>query len=229
MVRIIRNDDPDSYRDYSFTIDLDAPVIEATGAEDGGKTNADVTIGWEDKDVATATVSKDGTYTGITCDYDGYPTFMGTMLVDHYSDKKKVKTLLSLGDLSELERRIAPDPRQKHTFLVRQNFSCVFYGREKGDYTRMARTFKREDLKDTYVYIFKDGEWYMPQGEKDKKVVEVLDEIYLKEGFPRPKNFYGYLREEDKIGFRAQYQEKIRQDHIALQKQRAKEAMEIGY
>ena len=173
--------------------------------------------------------NKDGTYTGITCDYDGYPTFMGAMLVDYYSDRKKVKTLLSLGDLSELERRIAPDPRQKHTFLVRQNYSCVFYGREKGDYTRMARTFKREDLKDTYAYIFKDGEWYMPQGEKDRKVVEVLDDIYLKEGFPRPKNFYGYLREEDKIGFRAKYQEKIRQDHIALQKQRAKEAMEMGY
>lgn len=173
--------------------------------------------------------NKDGTYTGIACDYDGYPIFMGAMLVDRYSDKKKVKMLLSLGDLSELERKIAPDPRQKHTFLARQNFCCVFYGREKGDYTRGARTFKREDFKDTYTYIFRDDQWYMTKGEKDKKVTDVLDDIYIKEGFPRPKNFYGYLREEDKIVFRAQYQERLRQDSIAMAKQKAKEAMEMGY
>ena len=131
--------------------------------------------------------NKDGTYTGITCDYDGYPTFMGAMLVDHYSDKKKVKTLLSLGDLSELERRIAPDPRQKHTFLVRQNFSCVFYGREKGDYTRMARTFKREDLNDTYAYIFKDGEWYMHKGRRTRKSSRSWTRSTSRRAFPDPR------------------------------------------
>ena len=173
--------------------------------------------------------NKDKTYIGITCDYDGYPTFLGAMLVDFYKDRKKVKTLISLGDLSELERKVAPDPRQKHTFLVRQNHACVFYGRDKGDYTRVARTYKREDFKDTFTYIFKDDEWYMPQGDKDKKVSEVLEEIYLKEGFPRPKNFYGYLREEDKNVFRTQYQNQLRQDAIAVQKQKAEEAMEMGY
>lgn len=59
-IRLIRNDDFDSYEIYSFEIDKVAPSIKLEGAENNSHTNSDVTVSWDDSDVAHAYVSFNG-------------------------------------------------------------------------------------------------------------------------------------------------------------------------
>ena len=51
----------------------------------------------------------DGSYYGIYCHSDGYLTYNGAMLLDHYSDAQKVDELLSFGDMSILREKIKSD------------------------------------------------------------------------------------------------------------------------
>ena len=52
----------------------------------------------------------DDKYKAIYCHSDGYLTFNGAMLLDHYSDKERLSNLLELGDISCLGPKIEPDP-----------------------------------------------------------------------------------------------------------------------
>ena len=44
--------------------------------------------------------NEDGTITGSYCHCDGYLTYNGAMLLDHYSTKERVDKLLSFGNMS---------------------------------------------------------------------------------------------------------------------------------
>lgn len=151
------------------------------------------------------------------------------MLVDFYKKPEKVDALISPGDLSELERNVSPDPRQKHNFKVRQSHACVFYGRDKGDYTHGPRKMKAEDFKGVETYVFKDRKWFYVRDGQETEVETYLEEFYRKYGFERPKGFYGYLRDVDIRIFKSQYEEKERQKAIEIQKEKAKEAAEFGF
>ena len=43
--------------------------------------------------------NEDGTITGSYCHCDGYLTYNGAMLIDHYNTKERVDKLLSLGNM----------------------------------------------------------------------------------------------------------------------------------
>ena len=42
----------------------------------------------------------DGSYKGVYCHSDGYLTYNGAMLLDHYNSREKADALIALGDLS---------------------------------------------------------------------------------------------------------------------------------
>lgn len=48
----------------------------------------------------------DGTFRTVYCHHDGYLTYNGAMLLDHYNTPERIDKLLDLGDLSFL----APKP-----------------------------------------------------------------------------------------------------------------------
>ncbi len=47
-------------------------------------------------------LNDDGTVTSIYCHWDGYPSWTGRILLEHWNDHQRVDQLLSLGDLSGL-------------------------------------------------------------------------------------------------------------------------------
>ena len=71
-IKLIRNDDPESYETYSFEIDKAAPSIKLDGATDGQRTNSDVKVHWDDLDVEHAYVSFNG---GEKAEFDNGTTF----------------------------------------------------------------------------------------------------------------------------------------------------------
>lgn len=150
--------------------------------------------------------NKDGTYTGIYCHSDGYLTYNGAMLLDHYNEREKVEKLIGLGDLSVLYPNIDPDPSRPHSFDERQNDVCVFYGRDRGETDTEAKEVDLKNLDEDiwieYCYVYgKDDVWrYFENGhlkEGLKSVQEGLDKEYQMMGFKRPENCYGFFTEED--------------------------------
>ena len=105
------------------------------------------------------------TYVGIYCHFDGYPEGVGKKLLDYYADRKKVEELLQLGDLSSLEKRIAPNHNESHSFDDPIDDVCVAYHRDRGEELRPASQIKLKNAAKMfgaeYMYVYMlDGTWY---------------------------------------------------------------------
>ena len=108
-------------------------------------------------------VNEDGSITGIYCHFDGYPEYVGKMLLNHYNNDDIVNGLMNLGDLSILSENM--NPTVPHSFNNPQKGVCVAYGRDRGEGGTNSRTF--EDLGEyehfgsgvDYQYLFEDGKW----------------------------------------------------------------------
>ena len=158
----------------------------------------------------------DGTYTCVYCHCDGYLTYNGAMLLDHYATKERVDKLLSLGSMSSLGTDIELDPDRPHSFDDRQEDVTVFYGRDRNEKGMEARNLNLEDIDSPdswieYCYVFgQDGKWryfecgHLSEGLKDLK--EGLEEEYSKLGFPRPEGYYGFYTAKEIEKLRYDYQ-----------------------
>lgn len=106
--------------------------------------------------------NSDGSIDAIYCHYDGYFSNNGFLLKNHFNTLEKVQELISLGDLSYLEKNI--HPTEKHDFDYPQDGVCVFYGRDRGEQNVASQNYS--DLKSfishaqEYAYVFKDDKWY---------------------------------------------------------------------
>lgn len=105
-------------------------------------------------------------YPGIYCHWDGYPSYNGNILLNHYKNRDKVEKLISLGDLSSLGPNIDPDPSQPHSFDDDQPGVCVFYGRDRGEENVGPKTYNILNLMldswGEYIYIYTlEGKWEM--------------------------------------------------------------------
>ena len=118
-----------------------------------------------------STISKlndGGTITAVYCHSDGYPSYNGKMLLEHYTDSKKVDDLLSHGDMSFLAENVSPPKGVEHSFENPHNNTVVFYGRDRGETDTEPKQHKDiADFKDfwgdswcEWAYMFKDGKWY---------------------------------------------------------------------
>jgi hypothetical protein len=113
----------------------------------------------------------------IYCHWDGYLSFNGQILQEHY-DSAKANQLVALGDLSSLRANIG----EKHEFspfdqteISNEEFEkqfgdmCTFYGRdrdEKDTEWQVATTFDEflgqcYNSGAEYYYIMRDGTWYV--------------------------------------------------------------------
>ena len=121
-----------------------------------------------------AIVNQDGSITGIYCHWDGYPEYVGKMLLNHYNNVGIINELMDLGDLSILSESLYSttginlySDNNRHTFDNPQKNVCVAYGRDRGETGTNSRTF--EDLGEfedsasnswaDYQYLFNNGVW----------------------------------------------------------------------
>lgn len=149
----------------------------------------------------------DDKYKKIYCHSDGYLTYNGAMLLDHYSDREKLEKLLNLGDISCLNIKVDPDPSKPHSFdyKERQEDVVVAYGRDRDEKNTEAKICTLDELKNKfdwieYIYIFtKDDKWkyYAYPFDIEKDVKEELDRAFKNMGIKRPKDEYGYFTEEE--------------------------------
>lgn len=111
----------------------------------------------------------------VYCHWDGYPSYNGAILQEHY-DSAKANNLVALGDLSSLR----PNIGEEHPFSrLDNNMSdeewdklygdmCTFYGRDRGETGTEFKTdttfeafFERVDgCFGEWYYVMRDGVWY---------------------------------------------------------------------
>jgi hypothetical protein len=112
-----------------------------------------------------AIVNQDKSISSIYCHWDGYPEYVGKMLLNHYNNVGIVTELLKLGNLSNLDKNV--NPTESHTFDKPQAGVCIAYGRERGEKSQEAIVF--EDLGEfedsasnswaDYQYLYDNGKW----------------------------------------------------------------------
>lgn len=147
---------------------------------------------------------KNGKVISIYCHWDGYVENNGAILVEHYTDPQKVEELISLGDISILDKDVAPKqelapsryaplfsksrkrPMVKHTFDTPQEGVVVAYGRDRGEdpniikprIDKSVRAYVNSDIEE-YGYLFKDGEWYVVKAYTDdgKRKLELVKDV----------------------------------------------------
>lgn len=116
-------------------------------------------------------MNDDGSIELIYCHWDGYPEGVGQCLVDYYNTEEKARELIALGDISSLERRIAPFASETHTFENPANDVTVAYHRDRGESWEDMQPRKFENLFEAlkyyeeswaeYWYIFRNGSWHL--------------------------------------------------------------------
>jgi len=124
-------------------------------------------------------LGEDGAIRAVYCHSDGYPSYVGQTLLDHYQSAAKIAGLINLGDLS----CIGPELGEKHPFgpvgfegdvmkayddyEAKYGHMCRAYGRDRDKENVAAKTYKTErtflngakahDAK--YAYLYRGGEW----------------------------------------------------------------------
>lgn len=90
---------------------------------------------------------KEGIIKFVYCHSDGYPSYLGRMLLTHYNTPELATALVDLGSLSMVRERLAPDEGETHTFDT-----PVRHG-PKGGVTTAYHRDRGEDLEIDSVVV----------------------------------------------------------------------------
>lgn len=102
-----------------------------------------------------------GKIKAVYCHWDGYLSYNGKILQEHYTDAKKVEKLISKGAISSLAEEIG----RKHKFEDSGKGVCTFYARDRGEKLQINTYKNFDDYADNldgqeYDYLFtKYGNW----------------------------------------------------------------------
>lgn len=133
---------------------------------------------------AIGILNDDGSVTAVYCHWDGYPSYVGKMLINHYKSLTRIKNLLKHGNLSF----IAPHLGRKHDFNNASKHHpdwCLFYGRDRGESDQQAKTFGTTEAFENhydwsdYYYLYNNGHWLYKR--RSAKIYEQLTESVVRE------------------------------------------------
>lgn len=96
--------------------------------------------------------NKTSNVVSMYCHYDGYLEYNGKMLVEHYNDEEKVRELLLLTNGYASALKATPQETQEES--VDHN-ALLFYD------SVYAFMLDHEDSDLEFIYLFRDGEWYV--------------------------------------------------------------------
>jgi hypothetical protein len=100
------------------------------------------------------------TVTSVYLHHDGYRSYAGRMLLEHYTDEEKVRSLIRLGNLSSLYPCITKP--LGHSFESPVRGYTVAYRRDRGELDSHSQIqdfhcFRRNAYG--YTYLFANGRW----------------------------------------------------------------------
>ncbi|QXO11700.1 hypothetical protein pEaSNUABM44_00004 [Erwinia phage pEa_SNUABM_44] len=113
--------------------------------------------------------------------YDGYVSDTGRKLVEFYNDVESADALISLGDLSILDKSI--ECPEGHSFGTPIRGYTIAYTRDRGETGCDPRIGNYSDFlhmnKNIIRYLFKDGMWYIVRLEYEYKGMDLKQRYKL--------------------------------------------------
>ena len=131
-------------------------------------------------------LGKDGKVKEIYCHWDGYLDYNGNLLINHYKDPEKVKSLIALGSISSLGEELIDEIVRKYGFGFAYNEeakkeytkeeldaskSTIAYHRDRGEKLSITEYKNLREFFDnmrgynyrefTYLYIEEEKTWYL--------------------------------------------------------------------
>jgi hypothetical protein len=98
--------------------------------------------------------------------YDGYPSYTGAILNEHFQEARKIAQMVELGDQSFIAPNVFPT-NDTHSFETPQEDVIVFYGRDRGEPQTDAQDF--DDVQEfvnywadsgcEFMYLHTPGGW----------------------------------------------------------------------
>jgi len=121
----------------------------------------------------------------IYCHWDGYPSYVGKILLEHYNSPALAAALIEQGNMSALRPLIG----EKHDFNKPNHDWCIFYARDRGDEGQEASTHKTERgfLNATerswgeYAYLYKGNQWHCRRIPESLKTLSKVEFYPLKD------------------------------------------------
>ena len=115
----------------------------------------------------------------IYCHWDGYPSHNGKILLNHWSDRQKLMTMIEEGDVSNIAENLGT----QHDFRYCPVDECNFYRRDRKEYRpeNKASDISLEHFADFaleyFYYLDLDGVWHYSDHGKPFKVLtqEICD------------------------------------------------------
>lgn len=128
---------------------------------------------------------------GVSCHYDGYLLGVGATLYKHYRNIPKIEQLISLGNISSLDKECSQPPKYQilgphysNNDVVKILGYTLAYHR---DYQEpLSNTLTEQNLealkKTNYVYLWRNNQWFIYNSELDGWVLlkDALDDILNK-------------------------------------------------
>jgi len=114
------------------------------------------------------------------CHYDGYPEGVGIKLANHYTNESKIDELLSHGDISCLGENIGTKIDFSDFKLLHERKQCRFYHRDRKEKLVLEvlneqcelESYGKDDCAAEYIYLFREGEWYVLGCSNDYELLE---------------------------------------------------------
>ena len=98
------------------------------------------------------------------CHYDGYPSYNGDILLNHYNNEIEIDNLLANDEyISSLETSIE---------------ETKFGGEEHNSFHKDEQElYDCDDYGVDYIYLFKNGEWYVTDCYENKPSFKLLSDV----------------------------------------------------
>ncbi len=122
-------------------------------------------------------------YRTIFSQLDGYPSYLGMLLMDHYNTEDMVDKLLNLGDIYVLKPKLEPNANQPHDFLNRQKDVTLAFSRDFNEEGFDASIKTLEELEENweieFVYVFtQENKWkYFAVGELEEGLRDLEETV----------------------------------------------------
>ena len=98
----------------------------------------------------------------IITNFDGGVEHTGVILAGFYNTPEQANALIELGNLSQLNEKIAPDAGQNHSWAQPAEGVTIAYHRDRGEPRKILGTFQRESELTSiaqYTYLFDGKRW----------------------------------------------------------------------
>ena len=123
----------------------------------------------------------DGSVSQVYCHWDGYVSWNGKMLIEHYNTLEKAEALVALGWISSLYPSI--ECPEGHSFETPVKGYTVVYGRDRGTENCEPATFETlseyflDGMDEEYNYLFRNGEWEVISYKTDNQRISVAEAL----------------------------------------------------